>query len=86
MPDDVSCEIVDPALLPGWDNLHDMSVAQAFGRDWIENRRSALLLVPSVVTAGRDTNVIVNPDHPDAARISVGPETPFALDSRLFGS
>ncbi len=30
-------------------------------------------------------NVVVNPDHPDAALISVGPETPAALDPRLSG-
>jgi len=28
--------------------------------------------------------VVVNPNHPDAMRISVGPETPLALDRRLF--
>jgi RES domain-containing protein len=85
IPDDVSREEIDPALLPGWDDPHDTSVAQAFGRDWIRSRRTALLIVPSIVTAGRDANVVVNPGHPDAARISVGPETPVALDRRLFG-
>ena len=85
VPDDVSREKFDPALFPGWDDLHDTSVAQAFGRDWIQSQRSALLVVPSVVTSGRDTNVVVNPDHPDSARISVGPETAVALDRRLFG-
>ena len=85
MPDDVSREIFDPAAHPGWDDPRDTSVAQAFGRAWIEARRSALLLVPSVVTAGRDTNVVVNPEHPHAARIVVGPETAVALDRRLFG-
>jgi len=84
-PDEVSSETFDPASYPGWDDLRDLSVAQAFGRDWIESRRSALLVVPSVVTAGRDLNVVVNPDHPDAALISVGPETAVALDRRLFG-
>jgi RES domain-containing protein len=84
-PDDVSREAFIPAAHPGWDNLHDLTVAQAFGRDWIQSRRSALLIVPSIVTAGHDTNVVVNPDHPDAERISVGPETPVALDPRLFG-
>ena len=86
VPGDVSREVFDPALHPGWDNPRDMSVAQAFGRAWIEQRRTALLFVPSVVTAGRDTNVVVNPQHPDAARIAVGPETPVALDPRLFGN
>jgi RES domain-containing protein len=85
VPDDVSREFFDPGASPGWDNPRDVSVAQAFGRAWIEERRSALLVVPSVVTGGRDTNVIVNPDHPDAARVEVGPEMPVALDLRLFG-
>jgi RES domain-containing protein len=83
--DDVSRETFDPAAHPGWDDLNDVSVAQAFGRDWIEGGRSALLFVPSIVTTARDTNVVVNPGHPDAARIAVGPETPVALDPRLFG-
>ena len=85
VPDDVSREAFVPASHPGWDDLRDLSVAQAFGRDWVESRRSALLVVPSVVTAARDFNVVVNPDHPDAGRISVGLESPVALDRRLFG-
>jgi RES domain-containing protein len=85
VPDEVSREQLDPATLPGWDDPHNVAVAQAYGRAWIASGRSALLLVPSVVTAGRDRNVVVNPNHPDAARIVVGPETPVALDRRLFG-
>lgn len=84
VPDDVLRETFDPALHDGWDDLLDTSITQAFGKTWIEQRRSALLIVPSVVTGGRDMNIVVNPDHSDAARISVGPETPVTLDSRLF--
>ncbi|MCK8786169.1 RES domain-containing protein [Roseomonas sp. NAR14] len=84
VPDDVSREAFDPAAHPGWDDPLDTSVAQAFGRAWLEEGRSALLIVPSVVTGGRDTNAVVNPEHPDAVRIAVGPETPVALDPRLF--
>ena len=84
VPDDVSRETFDPTRHPAWDDPLDASVAQAFGKTWIEGQRSALLIVPSVVTGGRDTNVVVNPNHPDAARIVVGPETPVALDPRLF--
>lgn len=85
VPDDVSREELDRLSLPGWDDPRDTSVAQAFGRAWIESRRSALLFVPAVVTAGHDMNVVVNPDHPDTTRISVGPETAVALDRRFFG-
>ena len=84
VPDLVSRETFDPVAHPGWDDPNDVSVAQAFGRAWIESRRSSLLLVPSVVTAGRDANVVVNPDHPDSMRILVGPETAVSLDRRLF--
>lgn len=85
VPEDVSRETFDPTRHPGWDDPRDTAIARAFGRAWIEERRSALLLVPSVVTGGRDGNAVVNPDHPDAARILVGPETPVTLDPRLFG-
>jgi RES domain-containing protein len=85
VPNDVSREVFDPGSLPGWDDPHNTSIAQTFGRSWIEARRSALLLVPSVVTQGHDTNVVINPDHHDATRIVVGPETPFVPDRRLFG-
>lgn len=85
VPDVVSREVFDPTAHPGWDDLHDLRVAQAFGRSWLHEQRSAILLVPSVVTAGRDTSVVVNPVHPDAADITVGPERPVALDRRLFG-
>jgi RES domain-containing protein len=43
------------------------------------------VIVPSIVTDGRDAIVVVNPDHPDARRISVGLETPVVRDPRLFG-
>jgi hypothetical protein len=35
-------------------------------------------------SAASDLNVVVNPDNPDSARISVGPERAVALDKRLF--
>ncbi len=85
VPGDVPREVFDPAAHPRWDDPLDTSVAQAFGKAWLGERRSAVLLVPSVVTGGRDANAVVNPDHPGAARIAVGPEMPVTLDERLFG-
>ncbi len=85
LPPDISRETFNPPDHPGWNNPHDPTIAQAFGQNWLRERRSALLLVPSVVTAGLDTNAVINPDHPDATRIAIGPETPVRLDPRLFG-
>ena len=85
VPDEVSREVFEPLRHPAWDDLDDPTVARDFGQRWLQERRSALLLVPSVVTMGRDANVVVNPDHPESRRIVVGAETPVKLDPRLFG-
>ena len=85
VPDSVSREFFDSGTLTGWDDPLDATLAQAFGKDWIEQKRSAILIVPSVVTSGYDLNVVVNPDHPDFGDILAGPETPVTLDPRFFG-
>jgi RES domain-containing protein len=41
-----------------------------------------VLRVPSVVTAG-EFNFILNPRHPDFARLKLGLPEPFAFDARL---
>jgi RES domain-containing protein len=85
VPDAVSREVFDAAAHPGWDDPGDVSVAQAFGAAWLRERRSAVLLVPSVVTGGLDGNAVVNPEHPDAGLIRVGNERRVGLDRRVFG-
>lgn len=85
VPGAVSRETFDAAAHPGWDDPFDTSVARAFGAAWLRQRRSAVLVVPSVVTGGRDLNAVVNPEHPEAGRIAVGAEAPVVLDPRLFG-
>lgn len=85
VPDDVSRERFDARANPGWDNPHLVLIAQAFGSKWLASGRSALLIVPSVVTAGRDDNVVLNPQHPGAEKLSISDERPVAFDPRLFG-
>ena len=84
-PETISREYFDAPGHAGWDNTADVTIAQSFGRTWIEESRSALLFVPSVVTNGFDFNVVVNPNHPDTSQIKVGPEKPVTLDPRFFG-
>lgn len=85
LPDDASIETLDESTLPGWD-APDMAVSQAFGAAWLRACRSLVLLVPSVVTRGLDRNAVVNPLHPQAARIAVSPEKPAYWDARLAPS
>jgi RES domain-containing protein len=44
---------------------------------------TAVLLVPSVVIPA-EANVLINPRHPEAARIRVAGLAPFTLDPRLY--
>lgn len=69
-------------LATGWD-LPEAVIAREFGDCWIREQRSAVLLVPSVVT-GDDGNVVINLAHPDASNVRVSKPTPVIWDSRLF--
>jgi RES domain-containing protein len=82
IPDDLETEDADTGSIPGWDGP-DLSVAQSYGRAWLEQRRSLVLTVPSVVTRGLDQNALVNPLHPDFPKIVVSPEMPVSWDPRL---
>jgi RES domain-containing protein len=88
----LSVETVDPLALPGWQrDTHQASCR--YGDRWLEEGRSLVLIVPSVVmyrsvgpAAGDipDRNVLINPDHPEFERIAVTGERPLTFDLRLF--
>lgn len=82
IPDGV-VEVLDPGSLPGWDD-RDSPEALAFGDRWLAGGRSAVLVVPSVPGRPVGRNVLVNPEHPDGARISVSPPFLVPWDERLF--
>lgn len=77
-------EVFSPPALPGWDAM-PATVSKAFGEAWCVERRSAILIVPSVV-ARLDSNILINPAHPDFAGIATGLHQPVFWDRRLFGS
>jgi len=82
--DTVPVERHDQNSLPdGWDQS-DLRVARAFGDAWVRQRRTAVLVVPSVV-ARREGNVLLNPQHPDFGKIVAGSPEPVIWDARLFG-
>jgi RES domain-containing protein len=61
----------------------DLSAAQAYGKAWLEPRRTLILLVPSVVTRGLDWNAVINPAHADVPGIQVTVETRAVWNDRL---
>ena len=83
LPNDVLIERHAANTLPtGWDSESN-SAARGFGDLWLKEARSAILLVPSVV-ARLEWNALVNPLHPDAARLSVSAAEKVVWDRRLF--
>ena len=82
IPSGISYEVVTKDSLPGWDKS-DATVSREYGRKWLEDERSAILIVPSVVSR-EENNVLINPKHEDSSRINVGLEKPVRWDDRLF--
>ena len=58
--------------------------SQAFGDAWVRDRRTPLLSVPSAPMQQLERNLVVNPAHPEFARISADDAIPFTFDPRLF--
>lgn len=79
---DGAVEVVDTAVIAGWD-ADPPKASRDFGDRWLTEARSAALAVPSVVTR-IDHNLVLNPTHPRFTEITVGEERPVVWDRRLF--
>ncbi len=83
IPHGTSYEIFVTAAHPGWDGKNER-VCKIFGARWHEEQRTALLLVPSI-SARLERNILINPQHPDAAAITHEMPEPVWWDERLYG-
>ena len=70
-------------LVQGWREI-ESPAAMAAGTEWAVAGRTAVLRVPSVIVP-EDANYLVNPAHPDAARIVASAPMRVEWDPRLFG-
>jgi RES domain-containing protein len=84
VPDDCAVETVSEEELPtSWRRSATCSTCRNLGDAWVDRTQAALLEVPSaVLTHGR--NLLINPHHPDAKRVRLVHQEPFAFDPRLF--
>ena len=84
----VSFELAIPASLievfpSSFASLSNSSAARTIGGRWVEDLRSAALSVPSAVVP-QERNILLNPAHPDFARILIGEPELFSFDPRLL--
>lgn len=75
--------VVEAAAIPGWE-AKDSPVALAVGDAWLRDGRTAALVVPALPCRPVGRNVLINPDHPDVAKITVSDPFPVPWDERLF--
>jgi RES domain-containing protein len=84
-PDGVAVEELSEAELGRIiDWRHAPQETRTLTRAWFGERRTALLRVPSAIVP-KAFNYLLNPLHPDAARISVVARQTAQFDARLFG-
>lgn len=84
IPRGTSYEVFSAPALPGWDTM-PATVSKSYGERWVQERRSAILLVPSVI-AHVERNVLINPNHPEFGAIEASLHEPVYWDGRLFGT
>jgi len=85
IPDDIPVETVDEAALPEcWQvlNPREQLATRRIGDEWVKRQGSAVLTVPSVIVG--EWNYVLNPAHPDFARISFAESVTFRFDVRLL--
>lgn len=66
-----------------WTKAEQILHTQALGDVWARSRTSVILAVPSAVVPS-ELNYLLNPQHPDAKKVQVGPSEPFHFDPRLL--
>ena len=84
IPDDLmaAAETPDPTTLPvGWDAEPSGTISIGLGSNWIRSKRSAVLMIPSVIVP-EEQNALINPTHPDAARVSFHKRRKWLYDPR----
>jgi len=83
IPAGVSIEEVKQDDVLRWDSP-SFETARAFGDRWYDDRRTLVLMVPSLVTLV-EHNILINREHPDFARLRASQPMPVRWDTRLWG-
>lgn len=84
LPDDLPQTRIDADQLPAdWRTLGARQALRSLGLAWLENARTAVLSVPSAVVPA-ERNYLLNPRHPDFARIVIGEPQSLLTDTRLL--
>lgn len=82
VPRGAAYEALNTAALPDW-YVEAGTVSKGYGEAWQRGKRSLILIVPSVV-ARIESNILINPEHPEFPKIETSLHQPVWWDKRLF--
>lgn len=82
IPPRVSRQALKAGDLAGWNAPYPNGVSEVCADDWYDSRRSAVLIVPSVLSPF-EHNVLINEMHGDTKWIKVSRPRRVQLDGRL---
>ncbi len=75
---------VDPVALPaGWNGPVPHPATQLTGNRWLRSGSSAVLRVPSAIVP-IESNLLINPAHPDFQLLAIGQPVDLPLDPRVL--
>ena len=84
IPDSLLVQELPLSQLPtNWQSFPHPSSTQVFGDQFVAENKSCVLKIPSVVTQG-DFNFLINPNHPDFAKVEIQSIEKFPFDQRIF--
>jgi RES domain-containing protein len=82
IPSGLSIEEITQDDLPRWD-APSFEATRAFGDRWYDERRTPVLIVPSVVTRV-ERNVLINQEHPEFPLVRASQAVPVRWHARLW--
>jgi len=83
VPDTLIESLSPTTLIAGWNAVPHSQVSQPIGDTWLEQRRSAALRVPSILSA-TEFNVLINVRCEPQPSISIADARSYHFDGRLF--
>lgn len=85
VPDDLPEQRIRTSdLPPAWNRIPDHPACVKRGNAWAREAGTAILRVPSALVP-EEENLLLNPRHAEAGRITVESVRPFGFDPRLLG-
>lgn len=83
VPDDLDIENVDTHYLSNeWQSNPAPLELQSIGQNWLVGGSTVLLRAPSAIVP-QENNYVINPAHPDFARLRLSEPIPFKIDGRF---